>query len=443
MSHPTCLPHPHDPLTLDQLEDRTVPSTFGDDGILFNDATRLLEGGLWQLATPESNQPQGTVGRYVSDLSAVKANLTDELAHGDLSNVSAATRADVNRIISRLGVAIAQAPASADTAGTNPAATAAAQDVLRAAHLRVLNVVANNPTLADLAAAGGAGGFQIVPPRLPTGVTAANAPRDNLAEVGAIFNDAANRMLGGLGGTANRAAIVADLQAVRSGIHELRAKFPDVFSGLSGIHADLIERNINLELQKGINEAGVNPVANKFSSDIMLDVIDIVQGDTNLANMAGTTGFEVLPPSTRPPTPYQDNQSQTAYLATVISQANTLGRRVVNTVTRHPGDTARINALIRDLVAFQNYATSFLSAQGGLFEARFDNEFLGENSTNGAAIDAAVQALSTRNVGLALAAADQLHENAADVAGNNIPVTGGSYNVDGLTVADVLSTAHG
>ena len=30
---------------------------------------------------------------------------------------------------------------------------------------------------------------------------------------------------------------------------------------------------------------------------------------------------------------------------------------------------------------------------------------------------------------------------AADVGGNNIPVTGGAYNPDGLTVADVLSTA--
>ena len=30
---------------------------------------------------------------------------------------------------------------------------------------------------------------------------------------------------------------------------------------------------------------------------------------------------------------------------------------------------------------------------------------------------------------------------AADVGGNNVPVNGGTYNPDGLTVADVLSTA--
>src|SRR5206468_1143907 len=42
---------------------------------------------------------------------------------------------------------------------------------------------------------------------------------------------------------------------------------------------------------------------------------------------------------------------------------------------------------------------------------------------------------------LVAAAADEMHANAADVGGNNIPVTGGAYNPDGATVADVLSTA--
>jgi microcystin-dependent protein len=34
-----------------------------------------------------------------------------------------------------------------------------------------------------------------------------------------------------------------------------------------------------------------------------------------------------------------------------------------------------------------------------------------------------------------------MHANSADVGGNNTPVTGGAYNPDGLTVADVLGTA--
>ena len=47
----------------------------------------------------------------------------------------------------------------------------------------------------------------------------------------------------------------------------------------------------------------------------------------------------------------------------------------------------------------------------------------------------------TGNAALVAAAAQVIHDNAADVGGNNIPVTGGTYNPDGLTLADVLSTA--
>jgi hypothetical protein len=52
-----------------------------------------------------------------------------------------------------------------------------------------------------------------------------------------------------------------------------------------------------------------------------------------------------------------------------------------------------------------------------------------------------IEGLQTGNAALVAAAADQMHANSADVGGNNIPVTGGTYNADGLTVADVLSTA--
>ena len=52
-----------------------------------------------------------------------------------------------------------------------------------------------------------------------------------------------------------------------------------------------------------------------------------------------------------------------------------------------------------------------------------------------------IEGLQTGNAALVGAAAEQMHANSADVGGNNIPVTGGTYNADGLTVADVLSTA--
>ena len=50
-----------------------------------------------------------------------------------------------------------------------------------------------------------------------------------------------------------------------------------------------------LELENTyITQAGVSPDAGRASNDNILDIIDIVQGDTNLANMAnqgGVSGF--------------------------------------------------------------------------------------------------------------------------------------------------------
>jgi hypothetical protein len=104
-------------------------------------------------------------------------------------------------------------------------------------------------------------------------------------------------------------------------------------------------------------------------------------------------------------------------------------------------DAAATATVIADLQAFQTTVTNFDAAQGGIFEARFDNELLGDTSTLGAEVTAMINGLQTGNAALVGAAAEQMHANAADVGGNNLPVTGGTYNTDGLTVADVLSTA--
>jgi hypothetical protein len=97
--------------------------------------------------------------------------------------------------------------------------------------------------------------------------------------------------------------------------------------------------------------------------------------------------------------------------------------------------------VIANLHTFQTDVTNFDAAQGGIFEARFDNELLGDTSTLGAEVTKMIEGLQTGNAALVGAAAEQMHANSADVGGNNIPVNGGTYNADGLTVADVLSTA--
>jgi hypothetical protein len=419
---------------LEHLEQREAPAILGSfaaAGASFNDATRALEGGLWQITVQESNQPTGTVARYVTDLTNVKDTLTAEKA---ANMFSGAALTAVNTVLADLPIAINNAPTSV--------AGGVAEDAndVHVSHIGILNAVNGNATLVGLAN----GGFRQVPPILAAGLTAATAPKNNLAQIGLIFNDAANQLLGGAN-VNNTAAITADLEAVRTGINNLRAAFPDLFTGLTGVHASVITRQIPLELQKGINEVNVNPVAPKFSNDIMLDIIDIIQGDTNLANMAnqgGLNGFGVYPDALTAPRPYQDNQAQTNWEANNIVQSNVLGQAAVNLVTNNPGDLNARNALIAQLNAFGTNSGNFVASQGGLFEARFDNEFINVHSTNAAAIAATIRGLNTGNIALTQAGADQMHMNAADVAGNNIPVTGGVYNVDGTTIADVLSTAH-
>ena len=76
-------------------------------------------------------------------------------------------------------------------------------------------------------------------------------------------------------------------------------------------------------------------------------------------------------------------------------------------------------------------------------QPRAATQLLGATGTLGAEVAAMIKGLQTGDAALVTAAADQMHGNAADVGGNNVPVTGGTYNTDGVTVAEVLGTARG
>jgi hypothetical protein len=400
---------------VEPLEPRLVPAaaTFAEAGLVFNDATRALEGGLWQNAVAESNQGRGSVYHYVYDLTTVRADLSAELA---AQQFTGATADHVNAILAEVRTALQAAPASVNGGGAF-GSVAAADAALRDAHVDVLEIVHRDDTLADLAGAG----FQQVPPRLD-GVTAGTAPHANLAEIGAIFNDAANRILGGVN-AANRDAIRDDVEAV---IHDLRALIahrPAAFAGLTGIHADVIVRQLRLELTN-IDQAGGNVDAGWASNDVFLDIIDIVQTDPNLARMAtrgGGGGFAPLPAALLPTARYLDNQAQTEFIANLVAQSDALGREAVTLVNQSPRDPAALGALIARLRSFEDQVSDFARVQGGIFRARFDNELLGGNSTLGAAVAGLIRGLRGGDKGLVAAAAEVLHANAADVNGNNIP----------------------
>jgi hypothetical protein len=410
---------------------------FSDLGATFNDATRFLVGGLWQNAVEEGGQGTGSVGKYTADLTNVQTGLQAEVTAGQFTGD---TLTHVNSILADITTALSAATASVNGGGTF-GSVAAAETALRASHLDILTIVNADPTLAHLATQNGANGFLAAPAALPDGTTAATAPHGNLAEIGAIFNDAANHILGGVNAS-NAGTITNDVNAVITDMQALMQAQPLLFGGLTGVHAEAVVRQLQLE-NTYINQAGINPDAGRASNDNILDIIDIVQGDTNLANMAsqgGVVGFSPFGDFANPTPKYMDNDAQTNFWANFMAHSNSLGQQAVAAVTAN--DPQAISALITQLHTFQTDATNFDAAQGGIFEARFDNELLGNTSTLGAEVTAMVKGLQTGNAALVAAAADEMHANAADVSGNNVPVTGGTYNADGLTVADVLSTAN-
>jgi hypothetical protein len=404
-------------------------------GATFNDATRALVGGLWQNVVEEGGQGNGSVFRYLNDLETVRAGLQAGVEAGQFAG---ATLTNVQKILADIATATSAADASVNGGGIF-GSVAAAETALHDSHVDVLNIVNNDANLKALATAGGATGFQPVPAILD-GVAAENAPHANLAELGAIFNDAATRILGGVNAS-NADIITGDINAVITGMQDLMQNNPLLFGGLTGVHSEAVVRQLELELTY-IKQAGINPDAGRASNDNILDIIDIVQGDTNLANMAsqgGIAGFSAFPDALNPTPKYLDNEAQTTFWANFIAQSNSLGQQAMQLVGS--GDKAAIDSFIGQLQAFQKGVTDFDAAQGGIFEARFDNELLGNTSTLGAEVTKMIEGLQTGNAALVAAAADQMHANSADVGGNNIPVTGGTYNPDGLTVAEVLSSA--
>jgi len=420
--------------------DPTPPASsapaFSDLGLTFNDAGRALEGGLWQNVVEEGGQGLGSVFKYTADLTNVQTGLQAEVAAGQFTGD---TLTHVNTMLADIATALSAATASVNGGGEF-GSVAAAETALRTSHLDILDIVHNDANLAALATQDGAAGFLAAPVGLADGVTAATAPHANLAEIGVIFNDVASQILGGV--NADNATVISnDVNAMITDMQALMTANPLLFGGLTGVHAEAVVRQLELE-NTYIAQAGINPDAGRGSNDNLLDIIDIVQGDTNLANMAhqgGVSGFTPFGDSLNPTPKYLDNDAQTNFWANFIAQSNSLGQQAIAAVTWH--DAAATAAVIADLHTFQTDVTNFDAAQGGIFEARFDNELLGDTSTLGAEVTKMIEGLQTGNAALVGAAAEQMHANSADVGGNNVPVNGGTYNADGLTVADVLSTA--
>jgi hypothetical protein len=416
---PSATPPEDAPPLIDTPSPTTAP-TFSGLGTTFNNSTQAPVSSLPQTPVDQGVHGTGGVNNAANELTTVHNGLLAEVAKGQLSG---AALGRVQAILSDINTAISTANATAISAAAI-GNTAAAEQSLRASNLDIANTV--NTVKADVAL---------------TNLALASAPNvvpepaepPGLAKIGAMFNDVANDILGGVT-DGNRADITEDLNTVIKDLQALISAKPELFEAATGEHANEVVQQLQLELAY-INDPNIGPDAAHASIDNILDIIEIVQSDPKLAEMAtqdGVSGFSLIPGAGNPIQAHLENDVQTVFTANFIAQSNALGQQAIDLVGS--GDTKAIAALIDNLKAFEKFVADFDASHGG-------NALLDATGALGAELAAIVKGLQTGDVTLVTAAAGQMHGNAADVGAGNIPSTGGHYNANGATVAEVLGTA--
>jgi methyl-accepting chemotaxis protein len=164
-------------------------------------------------------------------------------------------------------------------------------------------------------------------------------------------------------------------------------------------------------------------------NDIHRDIIDIAQGDAGVQALFNPTP---LPDLNLPATPFHDGAEQTAFITQWIQDSNHLGQMA--TTIANNGFQGDVAGLVQQIQTFAESANAFDQAQGGLWSARFWNEFRVDGTT-GVAAKALIEGLQTQNAGEVNAAVEQLAANSGDVGSNNLKADGGSY-------ADVIAAAQ-
>jgi hypothetical protein len=241
-----------------------------------------------------------------------------------------------------------------------------------------------------------------------------------------LFNDATTREIGGVGPDQVN-LIVSDLIGVQQ---MLSAADPQI-NNLTDLHTHVIINQLNEEIatvENATSPSGtlilgtdLGQYVGRAINDIHRDIIDIAQGDPGVqANFNPTP----LPDLNTPAAPFHDNAAQTTFITQWIQDSNHLGQMA--TTIENNGFQGDIAGLVQQIQTFENNANAFDQSQGGLWSARFWNEFRSDGTT-GTAANALIEGLQTHNAGEVNAAAEQLAANSADVASNNVMADGGSY----------------
>jgi len=455
-------------------------SDLAQTGAVYNDATRLLDGGLWD--TPaDSNNQIAYLGMYTTDIHSVLNDVTSMLANpggvtvgGAALNLATADTAVLTQVQGQLETLLTLANGSVG----NSATAATNQELIHTTQTSILNEINGDATLANALAAtgatymGGTGATNVGFQALPTGaddaasLAAASGANATLAQIGNVFNAATDLAVGGLN-TTNLTQFNTDMQAIATGLTNLvnnptalaaieKGEAP-ADAALTTIHLDTVLDQINSQINNFDAEYATNPnVAARSTNDNLLDIIDIVQGDANLNTAAGgngtagnTGGFSEMPAYLSGTiTKFQDDQVQTNFWAKFVAEGNVINNQLDNVAAGHNTTSGELQALITEIQNYQSTGAAFDHSQGGIFGARFDNELLGGtlNADTANAVHG-LQGIMNGDTGAALAA-DQAQITAAgqgfvadanDVSGNNIPLGGGTYVGTSTTVAGATS----
>jgi hypothetical protein len=187
---------------------------------------------------------------------------------------------------------------------------------------------------------------------------------------------------------------------------------------VSLVHAQNIADQMSF-LKTQISTFGTDTFNPKFINDVVRDVQDIVAGDTALSALAhqnNHSGFQQVSFLLTDPTPFPDSDTQTATLLQFIADSNSLAERAKTLAGTDPG-SADVAQLVSDIKTFSEHADAYSTEQGGLFSARFNNEFT-SNGVQGTASRELITGLQTGNADLVNGAAAVLTANASDVRGN-------------------------
>jgi hypothetical protein len=246
------------------------------------------------------------------------------------------------------------------------------------------------------------------------------------AEIGTLYNTINNELEGGVT-QQNQQLLINQVTTVQTQLQNLiNSGALNNIDGvgnpaISVVHAQNIADQMNF-LNKEIGAFGTDTFVPKFINDVVRDVQDIVASDpqlTALAQQGNHAGFEQFSFLLAPPTPFPDTPLQTDTLLKFIADSNDLGARAQALAGHDPNgaDSAAIAQLETDIHNFSVAADQYSTEQGGLFSARFNNEFT-LNGVQGTASRELMTGLETGNADLVNGAAAVLTANASDVRGN-------------------------